>query len=492
MRPRTVRSLAPLPRLSRRTVLRGLGGVTLALPWLEIMEQKSSAAQALPLRYAVLYGSYSLSPDDDTHQNLIVPDRTGPGYDLKAGLAPLAPVQDEVTVVSNLVLKGVGHPDAGDGIPIHWHNDAIFAGGTTKQSGLYVVYTHPTSDQIVAQANGAATPIPFLAYRAQASQYVTGSVEPLQGTMAARDDGSGKIVPVTPNASPKAAFDSLFGNFQAPGGTTPDPAASLALDERLSVLDFVDRSMAGLHDRLSRQDQVRLSQHWDEIRALEQRLAATSTPLATTSASCAAPADPGPDPALGGSITDPNGYDANKGYSDEDTRAAVFTDLLALAFACDLTRTATLMHTFVQSFMNAATIAQVNRTVHDAHHQGGPTVDKIARIAAWHMKHFANLVSKLRDLPEGNGSVLDNTALVYLNEAGIGVDKNGVPNSHSGDQMMALLAGGAGGLVRGTHVVAPAATRDVANVLMTAMNAVGVGVTTLGDITGGEIPGLRA
>ena len=87
------------------------------------------------------------------------------------------------------------------------------------------------------------------------------------------------------------------------------------------------------------------------------------------------------------------------------------------------------MHTFVQSFMNAQAIAQVNRTVHDAHHQGGPTVQKIASIAAWHMKHFAYLIAKLRDAPEGGGTVLDNCALVYLNEGGTGVN-NGVPNSH--------------------------------------------------------------
>ncbi len=481
----------PLPRLNRRTLLRGAGTTALALPLLEIMAPRRAQAQTLPLRYVVLYGSYSLSPDDDPAQNLIVPSRTGPDYDLKDGLLPLAPVQSEVTVVSGLALEGVGHPDAGDGIPIHWHNDAIFAGGTTQQNGLTIVYTHPTSDQIVADAAGGATPFPSLAFRVQASQYVTGTAsDALKGTMSARSDGNGGIVGMTPNASPHAAFDSLFGAVKTPDPTL-DARAALELDQRKSVLDVVDRSMKGLYDRLGRADQTRLTQHWDEIRALEKRLAAlpATTP---SSAACQPITDPGPDPAVGGSIADPNGYDANAGYSDEDARAAVFTDLTAMALACDMTRSMTLMHTFVQSFMNAAAIAQVSRTVHDAHHQGGPTVQKIARIAAWHMKHFAALIERLRSLPEGNGTVLDNTALVYLNEAGIGVDKNGVPNSHSGDQMMALVAGGAGGLVRGVHMVAPPDVRDVANVLITAMNAVGVPTQSLGNVSGGEIPGLRA
>jgi len=482
-----------LPCLGRRALLRGVGGTAIALPFLEIMAKSGVAGQVAPLRYAVLFGSYSLSPDDDTRQNLIVPDRTGVDYDLKDGLLPLASVRQHVSVVSNLMMKGVANPDAGDGIPIHWHNDAIFGGGTAQQGSQQVVYTYPTSDQIVAEAIGTTTPIKSLAYRVQASQYVTGSATNAnQGTMSARRDATGKIVPVTPNSSPKAAFDSLFSSVQNPMVTTLDPAQELERAKRVSVLDLVDRSMAGLHDRLGKADQDRLTRHWDEIRTLERRVEDLSpSGDGSASASCDAMADPGLDPAIGGSIADPNGYDANAGYSNEELRAQVFTDLVAMAFACDLTRSVTLMHTFVQSFMNAQDIAQVNRTVHDSHHQGGPTVEKSARIAAWHMKHFASLVDRLSTMPEGNGSVLDNCVLVYLNEAGIGVDANGVPNSHSGEQCIALLAGGAGGLGRGEHIVAPVGTRDVANLLMSAMAAVGVSVDQLGDIDGGEIPGLR-
>jgi len=333
------------------------------------------------------------------------------------------------------------------------------------------------------------TPFHSLALRVQPSQYVTNDPLAEQGMMSARLEASGDVVPITPYSSPQAVFDALFKDL---GGATTAvaPAAQLEIDKRRSILDLVDRGMAGLHDKLGVADQLRLSQHWDEIRALETRLDALAEPPAPKEA-CAAPATPPSDPPVGGGIADPNGYDASKGYSDEESRAVLMTDMLALAFACDLTRSATLMHTWVQSFMNAATIANVSRTVHDSHHQGGPTVEKTARIAAWHMKHFARLIERLRDLPEDGGSVLDNSVLVYLNEAGIGVDENGVPNSHSGVDMMALVAGGAGGIQQGVHIVAPPDVKDVANVLITAMNAVGVNVDTLGDVSGGEIPGLR-
>ncbi len=487
-----------LPRLPRRVLLRGLGGTALALPWLEIMAEKNATAQAVPRRYVVLFGSFSLSPDDDTRPNLVVPSQTGARYDLKAGLKPLAPVQDHVTVVSGLKLKAVSAPDQGNAAyPVHGHSDPLFAGSTgpSANAGLGTLnFTNPTSDQIVADAIGAGTAFRSLQYNVQPSVYVTGG-NGTHGNMSARKDSAGAITALVPEMSPKAAFDKLFRNFQPP--TTMgmvDAQQQLDIDTRRSVLDLVDRSMKGLNARLGKADQVRLTRHWDEIRAIESRIVDLVPPVSTISA-CAKPTDPGNDPAVGGSISDPNGYDSSKGYSNEELRAQIFTDLVAMAFKCDLTRVVTLMHTWVQSFMNAQPIApMINRTVHDSNHQGGPTVDKSAQLTAWHMKHYANLIEKLRSAPDinGSGSILDNTALVYLHEGGIGVDKNGVPNSHSGDQMMALIAGGAGGLRRGVHLVAPQnGTRDVGNVLITCMNAVGMNVNSLGGITGGEIAGLR-
>jgi hypothetical protein len=105
------------------------------------------------------------------------------------------------------------------------------------------------------------------------------------------------------------------------------------------------------------------------------------------------------------------------------------------------------------------------------------------------MKHFAYLIGKLRDTPEGGGSLLDNVALVFLHEGGHGLDTaTGERNStHSTENMAALIAGRAGGLRGGLHVAATG--KHPANVLITAMNAVGVGGTTLGEVSG-PIAGL--
>ena len=185
--------------------------------------------------------------------------------------------------------------------------------------------------------------------------------------------------------------------------------------------------------------------------------------------------DPGPDPPVGGDFNGPGGWNTNDGYSEEESRARVLNRLLHMAFVCDLTRSATLMYTMFQSFMNAHPVVGASYNCHELNHQGGQ--NPLNDFHAWHMDLFGDLVALLRDTPEAGGSVLDHCALVFLIEGGIG------DNSHSTSNMVALTAGGAGGMREGEHIVAPNGTHPV-NVLITAMNAVGVTQNTLGEIQG--------
>ena len=166
------------------------------------------------------------------------------------------------------------------------------------------------------------------------------------------------------------------------------------------------------------------------------------------------------------------------GYADENRRAQVMTDLLHMALTCDLTRSATLAYTFAQCFIDTAELLGMQRTdVHELGHGAGSDED-VADAIAWHVGHFATLVSKLRDTPEGDGNVLDNTVLVFLMEGGWDA---GEP--HTGENMVALVAGRAGGLVPGQHV--NGAGRHPASALISAMNAAGVATDQLGEISGG-------
>ncbi|MEM6996259.1 MAG: DUF1552 domain-containing protein, partial [Myxococcota bacterium] len=167
--------------------------------------------------------------------------------------------------------------------------------------------------------------------------------------------------------------------------------------------------------------------------------------------------------------------------SMELERGRLLADLMQMAFTCDLTRVGTLMYTMFQSMMNANPLGGQNWDCHASHHMAGPNA--VVPIAAWHVDQFAYLVAKLRDTPEGAGSLLDNCAVVFMTEGGNGAFEAQSGLSHSLDQMVYMVAGGAGGLRRGEHIVAPDGTHPI-QLVISAMNAVGVDVDTVGEVSG--------
>ena len=158
---------------------------------------------------------------------------------------------------------------------------------------------------------------------------------------------------------------------------------------------------------------------------------------------------------------------------------------------CDLSRVGTLMFTTQQSHMNMYQLIGLASDLHQLGHYGAPGGQtlNVSMAIAWHLKHFAYFIDKCRSTPEGNGTLLDSLAASFVFEGGHGMDfGSGDPNSpHSTENMIVLLGGRAGGLKHGHHIVASG--MHPANVLVSAMNAVGVPVTSLGEVEGG-IPGL--
>lgn len=478
--------------LSRRAVLKGIGGAAVALPLLELMADNKAYAQTVPIprRYLVCFGGQSMGADNDPLHNDYVPDTVGYNYDLKTALAPFAgynDIRNEISVVSDLKIPSAydnaGQIPAG-GRPVDFHVSTaspLLSG--TRSSSNSASCNGATSDQLVADAIGQGTTFRSLVYRIQAAWYLSVSAPYGRDLLSYKKDSTGRIVPVPATVSPKQAFDSLFGNFAPATNTAELDAARVELSKRRSVLDLVRGSTERLMGRVGAQDKLRLQRHFDEIRALELRIQDLPPPA---TGSCVAPADPGADPAVGGNLA--GDFATNSGYSNEDQRAKVFADLIHMAFACDLTRSASLMFTMFQSHMNMYVPAGVPNDLHEIGHSGMGTVT-MAKAQAWHMKHFAYLVSKFRDTPEGNGTMLDNMAIVFLHEGGHGLDpSSGKQNSsHSSERMACLIAGRAGGLKPGKHVVASG--KHPANVLVSAMKAVGVNTNQLGEVTG-DLPEL--
>jgi len=486
--------------ITRRTMLRGAGGAAITLPLLDIMLDRRGSARAqsapIPKRYIVCFGGQSLGGDGDPLHNDYVPSTVGRNYDLKSALAPLAAVQGEVSVVSGLSIptaNGGAVPSAGRRDDFHVSSLSPLLAGV--RSPANTAAAGPTSDQVVAAAIAGNTPFRSLAYRIQAEWYLGVSAPYGRDVMSYKvNPAGGNPLPVAPVVSPRAAFDALFTNFTPPNDAGAAARQAFQLRSRKSVLDLVGGRLQKLiaEPRLGAADQQRLQRHFDEIRDLERQISATPPPMTST---CGKPMDPGADPPVGGAqgvdAAGNNTYGTNLGYGGEEQRAKILCDLVHMAMTCDLSRVATVMFTMFQSHLNMFPLTGQRCDLHEIGHNGDPASKgtlAVSKAIAWHMKHFAYLLGKLRDTPEGAGKLLDNCAVVFLHEGGHGLDTATAKtnSTHSTENMACLIAGRAGGLKPGQHVVATG--KHPAHVLVSAMNAVGV-PGNLGEVSGG-IPAL--
>ncbi len=478
--------------LSRRAILRGLGSVAIGLPVLDAMLDGNGEAFAdqtpLPQRFFIGFMGQSLGADGDTTPSLWVPNKYGANYDLKTALAPIAGVQSLVSMVSGLKIPwaaGGAIPAGGRSDNFHIQSLCPLLTGMRNLSSTNGSLAGASSDQIVAEAIGGAQKFKSLGYRVQADWYLDVSAPYGRDIISARiDQQTKKPVLIPAQVSPKAAFDELFQS-----GAPTDPAAKahaeFLLKQRKSILDLVDKRTTRLVGRLGGADQVKMQQHLDEIRDLERRVNALP-PVYT--ATCVVPQNPGTDPPIGG-MQSGTTFDPTKGYSNEETRSQVFSDLVHMAFVCDLTRSVALQYTMAQSHLNLyPAIGGKPLDVHELGHSGKSVDMHMAH--AWHAKHFAYLVQKLNSTPEGKGTLIDNTVLLLVNEGGHGFDpeSNNAVSSHSTEAMAVLIAGKAGGLKTGTHI--DGSGRHPVQVINSAMKAVGV-AKDLGEVTG-IIPELFA
>jgi hypothetical protein len=498
-------------RLSRRTVLRGLGGVAVGLPVLECMLDNHGEALAqsvpLPKRYAIVFAGQALGGDDwadnasmvlgkrstDTAA-FIVPPETGAGYTVTLPLKPLADknLMGDFSLVSGLRIPwsassvdATGVPAAGAFRDFHGGGAGPLLCGTRSQSASYTCRS-ATSDQIVAGFNKPGS-IGALVVRAQPAWYLSGS------SFSGRQYISykGNADPIEAQTSPSIVYHSLFDGF------TPVDASARAqhdfdLRARKSVLSLISDKRSRVLGMVGAADKIRLGRHFDEIRDLELRVAAMPPDVG---GQCQAPKDPGPDLPVGGNNAG-SGSDqiaTNTGYSDETTRARLLADLIHMAFVCDITRVATLQITVFQSHMNVFPISDalgvpIHADLHECGHNGDAMTRgqiPVSTCLQWHVSHYAYLLDKLKNTPEGAGNVLDNSAIIFMPEAGHGQQLNDAtsPNAtHSVEKMVLLVAGRAGGLKPGRHIAT--AQAHPGQVLVSAMQAVGYTKNTFGEVTG--------
>ncbi len=507
-------------KLDRRTFLLGLGGgVAVGLPVLECMlDDNGNRAEAqpgaAPARYAILFAGQALGGDGWAEDNymidgtrttetghFIAPPETGTGYTITTPLEPMRALIDDFTLVSNMNIPFNASDSSAGGVPaggafrdFHGGGKSPLLSGTRSTESTFIC-NGPTSDQIIADMYDGDTIHRHLVMRAQVPFYLSGYDHAGRQYISYRDAG-GRAGRIEAQTSPQNAYMSLFSGFMPDDG-----AAAARLDfeirARRSVLDLIGEKRDAVLARVGRADQIRLERHFDELRALELRIAAIP-PMAT--GECMVPPDPGADPAIGADNPGATSADitGGTGYSNEHERARVMCDLIHMAFVCDLTRVSTLQITAFQSHMSVLPISTdfgypAYADLHELGHNGDTNNRgqfHVSMMLQWHISHYAYLMQKLKDTPEGGGTVLDNSVLVFTPEAGHGTQLNDGSTAnatHSVSRMAMLIGGHAGGLMTGQHIDAGGA--HPVRALITAMQAAGHTGDTLGEVTG-TIPGL--
>jgi hypothetical protein len=468
---RSVKSL----QLARRSFLRGAGGVVMGLPFLEcMMDSKPARAQGMPLRFVMMYAGQSIGY---TQPIQFEPAEFGTSFTTTVGTRALndthGDLRGDVSVVTGLRIPYASTNNANDVPPM-----GRVAGFHDSTRGPLISGMRALSQDDVGGASADWLLAPVLGrnpliMRAQVQPYRGGEG---RGRISFREN-NGDVVAQDPYVSPRQVWQSLFQ-----GLTPQDPVEAERERRRIqreqSVLDLVRDSADRLRGRLGVRDRQRLELHFEALRELELRVDAVQPPAVGI---CQRLDDPGTDPAVVISTDDVVGPDDSGqlreiGFGREDLRARLMADFAHMAFACGVENNVSFQVSFGQTFINANFLTGRPTDIHELSHFAGSVVDH-ANTVNWHVDTFAYLAAKLKATPEGNGTLLDHTAMALLFEGGWGYDpesgqgSNDDPRAHSSENMAVLVAGRAGGLRPQGHIRVEGA--HPAQAVLSCMRAVG-------------------
>ena len=435
---------------SRRSALRGLG-VSLALPCFESIATAGSttaAAVASPQRMAFLFVPNGVHLPDWT------PASEGYGYELPYILKPLAPVQDDLMVISGLTHdKGRAN---GDGAGDHARSASVFlTGAQPRKTDGANIRSGVSVDQAAAQIAGHTTRFASLELGCEAGRSAGNCDSGYSCAYSSNVSWSSETTPVGKETNPRAVFERLFGNGQA---REMDKSKLRREELRKSILDFVAEDARKLQSQLGKSDQRKLDEYLTGVREIERRIEH---------------ADKGP------SISEDVSYPIPKGIpGDYGEHIRLMCDMVVLAFQTDSTRISTLMFADAGSNRSYRHINISDGHHNLSHHQGDAKKHaKIRDINRFHVDQLSYLLQKLKATPDGEGNLLDNSMIVY----GSGLSDG---NRHNNENLPVLLAGHGGGSIdTGRHLRVPTET-PMCNLFMSMLDRFGTSVDYIGDSTG--------
>jgi hypothetical protein len=429
--------------IPRRTFLRNTQAA-LALPLLDAMIPAATAWAQTPARPVPRLGFVFIPMGCD--QTRWTPPGSEKLGELSPILAPLAPVKDQLTVITNTRLQNA-YPGTHD-----TSNSAFLSAASSKHTESSDYFLGTTVDQIAARQMGRETQLDSL--------QLAMDLNPLAGVC---NNGyacvyqnclswSSPTTPLPSEAHPRVVFERMFGE----GGDAA--ARQSALHSRASLLDSFTKDIARLKQRVGVSDRARLDQYLDSVRSVEREIGRAEQAAKNNGTR-------DPDRPVGVPVA----------FADH---AKLMFDLQILAFQADITRVVTFQLTREQSNRTYPDIGVPDPHHPTSHHGNDPEkVLKIAKINTHHVSLFSEFLQRMRATPDGDGSLLDHA--LYLYGSGMGN-----PSLHDHENLPILVAGGAAtGLKGGRHIRFEKGT-SLANLHLTLLDRVGIHLDSFVDSTG--------
>jgi len=427
--------------MQRRIFLKGLGA-TLAIPHFESLSAASASQADAPLRMAFVYAPNGVNLAKWSPQGI------GRDYTLGQSLKPLEGLRDSFQIIGGLDLDKA-KPN-GDGAGDHARANASFLTGcqARKTSGENI-HVGISVDQLAAQQIGQRTRLPSLELSTdpprRSGRCDSGYSCAYQFNLSWRSAST----PMPAERNPRAVFERLFGS-----GNAKEDAKRRARHQ--SILDFVLEDAKRLHKNASTTDQAKLEEYMTSVREVEQRITRHENFRAEF----------------------PQQQKPTGIPKSHRSHIRIMYDLMALAFRTDSTRISTFMLAHDGSNRSFPDIGVSEGHHALSHHRKNPeTLEKIAKIDKFYVSEYARFLHQLKSLKEGDGSLLDNTMIVY----GSGIS-DGDRHNHN-DLPLILAGGGSGTLKPGRHTRATEGT-PMTNLYLAMLERMGVNAQRVGDSSG--------
>jgi hypothetical protein len=429
--------------LPRRTFLRGMMGATMALPLLEAMVPAATPLARTAAKPVRRLGFVFMPMGCDQ-------SRWFPPGDTLDQLSPilgsLAPVKEHITVVTNMELQSAypgSHATS---------NSSFLSAARAKLTESTDYYLGTTVDQVAAQHIGQATQLPSLELAMDLLQVVGQCDNGYACVYQNNLSWSSPTTPLPAEAHPRIVFESLFGE----GGSMTERRA--ALRKKASLLDAFTDDLSRLQRNLGPSDRARVGQYLDTVREVERRIQK-------------AEADAVDHPLR--DLDRPVGVPA--AYADH---ARLMFDLQVLAMQGDVTRVITFQLARETSNRTYPEIGVPDPHHPLSHHGNDPAkIERMSKVNAFHVSLFAEYLAKLKATPEGNGTLLDHSLILY----GSGI---GNPNVHDHTNLPIIVAGGSATGMNGNRHLKYAKPTPLANLHLTLLDRVGVKLDKFADSNG--------